>query len=51
VHNCADWAAMSEEKGTNTPQGWAGKNINKRWKFTKDQEYLIYDILDNIWDK
>lgn len=48
---CTDWAAMSEEKGTNTPQGWAGKNINKRWKFNKDQEYLIYDILDNIWDK
>lgn len=46
---CADWAAMSEERG-NTPQDWAKKNVNIRWKFTKEQEELIYNTLDSIWD-
>lgn len=41
---CADWMAMSEEKGTD-PLDWAKKNINKRWKFTKDQADLIYSCL------
>jgi hypothetical protein len=46
----ADWCAMSEERG-NTPQEWAKKNINKRWKFTKEQEDFIYDLVDYLWDK
>jgi len=46
---CADWAGMSEEKGTNTPQEWADKNINIRWKFTPKQIDLIYGILNAIW--
>lgn len=45
---CADWCAMSEEKG-NTPQAWANKNINKRWEFTSDQEKLIYKLLNALW--
>ena len=49
VEMCADWAAMSEEKG-NTPQDWAKKNVNIRWMFDKDQENLIYKILNNIWE-
>jgi len=44
----ADWCAMSEEKG-NTPQEWAKKNINIRWKFTDEQIKLIYDLIDLIW--
>lgn len=32
---CADWSAMSEERGTNTPQEWAKRNVNIRWKFNK----------------
>ena len=46
---CADWCAMSEEKG-NTPQAWAKKNVNVRWKFTEEQEKLIYDLLDKAWN-
>lgn len=45
---CADWAAMSEERG-NTPFEWAEKVINKRWKFTDKQIQLIYEILNKIW--
>lgn len=44
----ADWCAVSKER-KNTPQEWAKKNINKRWKFTKDQEKLIYDLCDSIF--
>jgi hypothetical protein len=47
---CADWMAMSEERG-NSPQEWADKVINKRWKFTDDQIKLIYELLNNIWGK
>ena len=46
----ADWCAMSEEKKS-CPYDWAKKNINVRWKLTKEQENLIYDLLDKIWKK
>jgi len=46
---CADWCAMSEEKG-NTPQTWADKNVNIRWKFNDKQKELIYKILNSIWN-
>ena len=46
----ADWCAMSEEKG-NSPHEWARKNVGKRWRFTNNQEKMIYDLLDNIWGK
>lgn len=39
----ADWAAMGEEKG-NTVKSWADKNVGVRWKFTKKQEELIYEL-------
>lgn len=45
---CTDWAAMGEERG-NTPKEWANKNVNKRWKFTEEQERLIYDLIQAIW--
>jgi len=48
---CADWSAMSEELGKNTPREWADKNIGKRWKFVPKQKELIYEILDKIWEK
>lgn len=47
---CADWLSMSEEKGSN-PRDWAKKNINVRWKFNKKQEDLIYELIENIWEK
>lgn len=46
---CADWCAMSEERG-NSPQSWADKNVNVRWKFDEDQKKLIYFLLDEIWN-
>tara|TARA_R110000824_G_scaffold12226_8_gene53692 strand:- start:6834 stop:7424 length:591 start_codon:yes stop_codon:yes gene_type:complete len=44
-----DWCSVSEERG-NTPKSWADMNVNKRWKFTKEQEDLIYEIIDTIWE-
>ena len=46
----ADWLAMSEEKKT-CPYEWAKKNVGIRWEFTKEQEKLIYDLLDKLWKK
>jgi len=43
-----DWFAVSEERGTD-PEDWANKNVNKRWKFTKHQEALIYELIEAIW--
>ncbi len=45
---CADWMAMSEEL-ENSPIDWADKNVNIRWKFTKEQSDFIYKILNEIW--
>ena len=45
----SDWCAMSEERG-NTPKEWADKNVNVRWGFSEDQEELIYELLDSIWE-
>jgi hypothetical protein len=44
---CADWMATGEERG-NTARDWADKNVNKRWKFTKEQTQLIYDIINYV---
>lgn len=46
---CADWMAMSEEKG-NSPQEWADKNVNIRWGFNKIQTDFIYKVLNTIWE-
>jgi hypothetical protein len=45
---CADWFAMSEEKG-GTPKNWADKNVNVRWKFTDEQKDLIYELIEKVW--
>ena len=45
---CCDWCAVSQQKG-GTPKKWAQNNINIRWKFTKQQQQLIYQILQQIW--
>jgi len=44
----ADWLSMSEEKGGD-PKDWAKKNINVRWKFTDEQEDLIYELIEAVW--
>lgn len=45
----SDWCGMSEERGGH-PKDWAKKNINVRWKFTPEQEKLIYDLIDSVWN-
>lgn len=45
----ADWCAMSEERG-NTPQEWAKKNVNVRWKYTPEQVKLINQFMEAAWD-
>lgn len=45
----ADWCAMSEELGTNSPKEWADKNINVRWKFTSEQVNFIYHVIEKVW--
>lgn len=47
---CSDWMAMSFERG-GEPQDWAKTNINVRWKFSKEQEKMIYEILNKVWVK
>ena len=44
----ADWLGMSEEKDSD-PKDWADKNVNVRWKFTKKQKDLIYELIKEIW--
>jgi len=44
----ADWCSMSEEKGGH-PRDWAKKNVNVRWKFTEDQEDLIYELIGKVF--
>lgn len=46
---CADWCAMAEELNKNSPQDWANKNINIRWKFTDEQVNFIYEVLNKVW--
>jgi len=41
----ADWLSMSTELGTDVFE-WAKNNINKRWKFTEEQEKYIYTLLE-----
>ena len=36
------------EKGTN-PKDWANKNVNVRWKFTPEQENLIYKLIEQVF--
>jgi hypothetical protein len=43
----ADWLAMSEEKSTNV-RDWYAKNVNIRWKFTKEQTNLMTQIMENL---
>ena len=46
----ADWMAMSEELGSSI-KDWADKKVNVRWKFTKEQKKLIYELIDAIEKK
>jgi len=45
VEMVADWAAMSEELGTNTAREWFDDVRDVRWHFSEDQESLIDKLL------
>lgn len=45
---CADWCAMSEEMN-NSPITWFENVKTNRYKFTDQQEELIYKILNVVW--
>lgn len=45
---CADLCAMSEELG-GTPMKFYSDNINKRWKFTDEQQKFMLNIMKRIW--
>ena len=45
----ADWCAVGEERG-NSPIEWADKNVNIRWKFKARQRWLIYWLIEKIWN-
>lgn len=47
---CCDWCAVAFEKG-NTPQEWANKVINHRWKFNNGQIKIINETLELLWGK
>ena len=44
---CADWLAVSEERGT-VATDWADKNINVRWKFIPEHVDLIYELIGAV---
>lgn len=45
---CADLMSMSKELG-GRPQDFYTNNINKRWKFTKEQQDFMMNIFNNVW--
>ena len=45
----ADWCAMSEELGKNTPKEWADDNVGTKWEFTEEQKKLIYELIESVW--
>jgi len=45
---CADWCAVSEEKG-NSPVQWADDNVGKRWRFTPRHKTLIYQLVSDVF--
>lgn len=48
VEMCADWAAMSQEKGTSL-KDWVDNNVNVKWKFSPERTGFIYKLI-NIFE-
>lgn len=46
-----DWQSMSQEYNEGSCRGWADKNVNVKWNFTKKQKQLIYKIIDIFEDE
>lgn len=51
VEMVADWCAVSEEKGTNTPFEWFESVRNTRWIFNEEQEQFILQVMDKMWNE
>ena len=43
-----DWSAMAEELGEGSAKGWADKNVGTKWKFSPEQEEIIYKLIDHV---
>lgn len=48
IEMCCDWASVGAENG-NSPQSWFTINNGKKWKFTEEQEDLIWRTLEELW--
>lgn len=48
IEMCCDWASVGAENG-NSPQSWFALKNGKKWKFTEEQEDLIWKTLEEIW--
>jgi len=52
IEMVCDWSAMSAmsvENGEPGPKKWADESIKDRWKFSKHQQDLIYEVIDLLW--
>lgn len=49
IEMVADWCAVAEEKGTNTPLEWFERVNGKRWIFTNKQQEVIKDLISQMW--
>lgn len=48
IEMCCDWASVGAEKG-NSPQSWFKLKKDKKFKFSKEQEELITNTLEELW--
>jgi hypothetical protein len=48
IEMVCDWTAMSQEYGEKSARDWANKNVGNKWKFSSDQEKLIYDTIETL---
>lgn len=50
IEMVSDWAAMSlEYDELDGPKKWADESFKRRWKFTKQQQDFVYEVIDLIW--
>jgi hypothetical protein len=48
IEMCCDWASVGAERG-NSPQSWFEIGLKDKWKFTEEQQDLIWKTLEKLW--
>ena len=48
IEMCCDWSSVGAENG-NSPQSWFAKNKDVKWKFSDEQEKLIWETTEALW--